>query len=119
MSACEPLSYRMHKSLLGNRRRPLPFLRLGSLPSAVNGPPSRRANSQLELVARDCKKALLIGSVPIRKRASLDMNSNDAIRLAYRVCPKICYGSLGCRLVFLGSRLRDLREIIGCIFGTV
>src|SRR5215831_14044422 len=87
------------------------------LPQDVNASAARRTNGQLELVLRDLDEALQIGPIPIRERAPLDMDGNDAIRFADRVCAEVGYGALGCGLAFLCRDLRELSEVVDCIIG--
>src|SRR5205809_63909 len=95
-----PTEQMRESSAPGQSRRPLP--------KAVNAPTTWRANGQLELVVRNLEEALQIGSVPIRERASLDVDINDPVRLVHRVYPEVRYGALCCSLVLLRCGLCEL-----------
>ena len=56
---------------------------LRPLPEHVNTTTTRRADNQLELVFRDLEETLLIGSIPIWKRACIDVDGNGPIGLVH------------------------------------
>jgi hypothetical protein len=58
----------------------------GSLPNHLGGACAACCRTdQLEFVSRNHKDAFLFGAIPIWERTTLNMNSNSAIRLAYRI----------------------------------
>jgi hypothetical protein len=64
----------------------------------------------LQFVARDRYGSLLIGPVPIRKRAAFNVKVKGMIRFIDRVGAKVCNGALHRRLIFVWRAFKTVVE---------